>query len=102
MEFKDNFKVDRGKLGKKKVKCNIFLCTPINRELAIHQDIDYPEKTAVSDVVTGCKLFSLNINHELVELSTVETRLEAYIKHYTAEGIIQECKKFEVSDNLEK
>ena len=95
METKDTFKISQEKGGKKKVKCALFFHEKLNRELAIHEDIDKKEFTTISDSGTGVKLFSLPFSVSTISQAQIDERLEKYIKHYTLEAITDGLTKME-------
>ena len=60
MKIEESLKVLTDKGTKQKIGCYKFYQTEMNRELAVHPNIDLKDRTSVSDVSTGLKLFDLH------------------------------------------
>lgn len=95
MELKDKGTITVEKGNKKQVKCHRFRCTPINRELMVHEDIDNKNHISVSDCITGYRLFSLPQKVTSVKTSDIIEKLKQFINHYTKEGIAEEFQRIE-------
>lgn len=95
MEYKDTATITVEKGNKKKVKCYKFQCKPIQRELMVHEDIDFKNHTSVSDVITGYRLFSLPIKSNLIKPDDIKGRLKEFVRHFTKEGIRAEFQRIE-------
>lgn len=95
MELNKIFIASIEKGGKKKVKYSSFIHPVLNREFAIHIDIDNPNHTSISDIITGYRLFGFPVKLESVNENQISQRFESYIKHYTVELINKEFEKIE-------
>ena len=95
MEYKEDGIITIDKTKKKKVKCFQYKSKLLDRTLIIHADIDNKNLTNTSDSKTGYKLFSLPIQPDKISINNIEEKLEKYVAHFTAEGIIDELNKIE-------
>lgn len=95
MEFNEKGLITVEKGNKKKVKCRKFFCKPIQRELMIHEDTSNKNQTSVSDVITGYRLFFLDVKSDKVKPEQITERLKEFIRHFTKEGIREEFVRIE-------
>lgn len=95
METKENCKVLLKNNKWQKVKCYKFFQTDIERELAVHEDVDNKSRTSISDVQTGYGLSQFNKNIKEVTEKDINDTLNRFIKHYTIEGISKRFKEME-------
>ena len=95
MKIEESLKVLTDKGTKQKIGCYKFYQTEMNRELAVHPNIDLKDRTSVSDVSTGLKLFDLHKVFEKVGSSDIDEKMTWFINHYTLEEILEEFKKYE-------
>lgn len=95
MDLKDNGIIEIEKGKKKTVKCHKFKCSPIKRELMVHENVDNKNHTSVSDCITGYRLFGLPRKVSDIKATDITEHLESFIKHYTIEGIAEEFKRIE-------
>ena len=102
METKDKGTVIIEKGNKKQVICHRFTCKDLNRELMIHENVDYKNHTSVSDCKTGYRLFGLPQAVSSVKPSDVEEALKAFITRYTIDGIAEEFKRIENMQQTQK
>lgn len=103
MNFKDNATVTIEKGNKKKIKCYKFFCKPIQRELMVHEDLSDKNQTSVSDVITGYRLFALEIKNDKIRPEHIKERLKEFVRHFTKEGIKAEFERIEnLLEDLEK
>lgn len=102
MELNKNFNASIKKGGTKKVKYSSFFHPVLNREFAIHTDIDNPNYTSVSDIITGYRLFGFPVKIENVNENQINQKFESYIKHYTVELINKELEKIELEQKENK
>ena len=86
METKDTCKILLER-ATQKVKCYRFKSREINRELALHEDIEDKNKSSVTDVITGMRLFTIPSKIKDVKEADVKERLAKFINHYTIEAI---------------
>lgn len=95
MDFKDSGEVTIEKGKTKKIKCYKFQCKPIKRQLMVHEDIDKKGLAAVSDTITGYRLFTLPIKVQKVTPTDIKEELKKFVGHYTIEGIALEFNRIE-------
>lgn len=81
--------------GTKKVKCHIFLHKELNRELALHEDIDTRGTSSISDVKTGLRMCSRNVNISKITLTQVDEMVYNFIKRFTLEKINEEFERLD-------
>ena len=86
METKDTCKILLEK-ATQKVKCYKFKSKEINRELALHEDVEDKHKSSVTDVVTGMRLFTIPNKVSNIKESDIRESLTKFINHYTVEAI---------------
>lgn len=96
MDLKDNCKLLLDK-ATQKVKCCKFHSKDLNRELAVHEDISDKNKTSVTDIVTGCRLFVISTKVKDVKESDIKDNMQKFISHYTLDSIKA---KFEELDKI--
>ena len=89
--------LDKGK-NKKKIKCYRVFSTDLNREIAIHPNIDHKEKrTSITDVGTGLKISDIEKPFNEVKTEEIDNSINNFIRHYTMEIIqarIEEIQKW--------
>ena len=71
-----------------KVKCYKFKDHTINRELALHEDLGDKNKSSVTDIKTGCRLFTLPHKVKDIKENDIREGLNKFINHYTVEAIL--------------
>lgn len=77
----------------RKVKCYAYNNVELNRELAVHADYEDHSKSCISDVITGLRLTTIPKKFESIDISDINTSIEAFIKHYSIELINKEFQK---------
>ena len=91
--------LDKGK-NKKKIKCYSVFSTDLNREIAIHPNIDHKDKkTSVTDVGTGLKISDIEKPFNEVKVEDIDEVINNFIRHYTMEAIqarIEEVQKWKI------
>ena len=95
MEVKETCKILLDKGNTQKVKCYKFFQTDIERELALHADIDRKTITNITDTATGLRLCSIQKEIGKVTEKDVNETLYNFIKHYTIDTIKEEFKKLD-------
>ena len=83
-----------------KVKCFTFMCEELNRELAVHADIDLDNETSISDKATGLRLTNSSIPFKNIKMDHISLALNNFIKKYTVEGIKEELRKHEADEEV--
>lgn len=104
MELKDNCKVLLEK-ATQKVKCFKFKSKELDRELALHEDTEDKNKSSVTDVITGCRLFGINRKVKDVKENDIRDNLNKFINHYTIDAIhskFSELDKIPMEERLKK
>ena len=87
MDLKDNCVILLEK-ATQRVKCYKFKDHTINRELALHEDSEDKNKSSVTDIKTGCRLFTLHTKVKDVKESDIKEGLNKFINHYTVDAIL--------------
>ena len=95
MELKDTCKILLDKGNKQKIKCYKFFHKGLNRELAIHPNIDIKVRTNITDTITGLNLVTIRKEFEKVSKDDIKESIERLIAKYTLEEIFKEFEKFE-------
>lgn len=87
MELKQSCKVllDNNKL--QKVSCMLFDEEQMQRQLALHEDIDCKGKSSLTDVKTGLRLLGISKEATKVKPEDIEEAIDTFIKHFTIEEI---------------
>ena len=94
MEIKETCKILLDKGNTQKVKCYKFFNEDINRELAVHADIDRKFTiTNITDTATGLRLCSIQKEIGKVTEKDINETLYNFIKHYTIDTIKEEFEK---------
>lgn len=99
METKENCKILLKNGKTQKVKCYKFFQKELERELAVHEDVDNKSRTSITDIKTGFGLRQFNKEIKKVTETDINETLIEFIKHYTIEGIKD---KFKEIDNRDK
>ena len=86
MELKDNCKILLTRTTQK-VKCFKFKSKELDRELALHEDTDDKNKSSVTNVITGCRLFGINNKVKDIKENDIRDNLTKFINHYTIDAI---------------
>lgn len=86
METKENCRILLDK-ATQKVKCYRFKSKELKRELALHEDSDDKNKSSVTDIITGCRLFGINKKVKDVKDIDIKENLIKFINHYTIDAI---------------
>lgn len=98
MDLKDTCKVLLSKGSKQKVKCSIFYNKELERELAVHEDVDNKKRSSVTDVITGLRMFGLDKPADKVKMEELNERLDIFLKHFTVEETKKEFKRLETDE----
>lgn len=98
MKLEDTCKIKLEKNKTQKVKCYIFFQTEMERELAVHPNIDNKGVTNITDVKTGYCVCKINEECSKVKEDHIAEALDKFIKHFTLEGIREEFKRLEEKD----
>lgn len=101
METKDTCKILLEK-ATQKVKCYKFISKEINRELALHEDVEDKNKSSVTDVVTGMRLFIIPNKVSNVKETDIKEGLTKFINHFTLDGIKSRVAELEKTTMEEK
>ena len=99
MKLDDTCKVLLDKSKTQKVKCYKFFQTDMERELAIHPDVDHKGVTNITDTKTGYCVCKIQEEVSKVKQEHIDEALEKFIKHFTLEEIKAEFKRLDEKDN---
>ena len=70
----------------------------MERELAVHEDVDNKNRTSITDVQTGYGLRQFDKNIKEVTEKDIRDTLMEFIKHYTMEVIKNKFKEKDKKD----
>ena len=104
MELKDNCKILLER-STQKVKCFKFQNSEIERELALHEDTEDRNKSAISDVNTGFRLITISKKVKDIKEADITDQLQRFINHYTKEAVcnkLNEMDKTPMEDKFKK
>ena len=87
METKQSCKVLLKNNKKQKVKCYKFFQKDIEREIAVHEDVENKNVTSITDVLTGLRLKQIHKEIRKVTEAEIEETLIKFIGHYTIDSI---------------
>ena len=99
MKLEDTCKITLEKGKTQKVKCYKFFQTNIERELAVHPNIDHKGITNITDVITGYCVCKIQEDISKVKPEQITEALDKFVKHFTLEEIKAEFKRIEEKDN---
>lgn len=95
MEIKETCKILLDKGNTQKIKCYKFFQTDIERELAIHEDVDNKNSTSITDTNTGLRLCKIPKEISKVTEQDIDLRLSEFIRHFTLEEVKKEFKRLD-------
>ena len=87
MKLEDTCKILLEKGKTQKIKCYRFFQTDMERELAVHPDIDHKGTTSITDTQTGLRLCSIPVEMSKVTDKDIDETLNKFIKHFTIEAL---------------
>ena len=100
MELNETLKITLENGKTQKAKCYKFFQTDMNRELAVHAEVNSKNSSKISDVNTGLGVVTIPKEISKVKDEDVNEALNNFIKHFTLEEIGKEFAKWE--KNLEE
>lgn len=93
LDLKDTCKVLLDK-GVQKVKCYKFKEKAFeNRELAVHQHVDYKTFSTITDTISGMRLCTIQKEINKVTETDIKEALDTFVKHFTLEEILKRFKE---------